>query len=549
MVNEHWYREAVVYSLNVETFADSDGDGIGDFRGLTSRLDYLSRLGVTCLWLSPIHPSPRRDGGYDVTDFYAVDPRMGTLGDFAELLHAAQSRGLRVIIDLVVNHTSDEHPWFVDACSNPDSKYRDWYVWSDTAPPDRFQGMVFPGQQRETWTYSRKAKAWFYHRFYDFQPDLNTGNPAVRAELKRIMAFWLQLGVAGFRIDAAPFIIEQTEPGNPDSPKDFGLITELRQHASWRRGDALLLAEANAEPGELVRYFADEGGSANRLHMLFDFMLNGRIMLALARRDPESILEGLRATPKLPLGAQWATFLRNHDEVDLSRLTADQRADVFAEFGPEPDMQLYDRGIRRRMAPMLGGDPDRIRLAYSLQFTLRGTPVLRYGEEIGMGDDLSLPEREAIRTPMQWSTLPNAGFTTAERPVSPVISEGEYGYPTVNVTTQRQDADSLLGWFERMIRTLRECPEVGTGTCTALDEKLPPGVMAHRADGPTGTMLFLHNLGEQACQVDLGSLAGESEEPNQVFGTQLDEPVGQLDALTLGRYGYRWIRLRRGSLT
>jgi maltose alpha-D-glucosyltransferase/alpha-amylase len=544
-VGQHWYDKAVIYCLDVETFADSDGDGIGDLRGLIGRLDYLSRLGVTCLWLNPIYPSPRRDGGYDVTDFYAVDPRLGTLGDFAELLHEAANRGLRVIIDLVVNHTSDEHPWFVDACSSPDSKYRDWYVWSEKEPPDRHQGIVFPGEQRETWTYSRRAKAWYYHRFYDFQPDLNAANPAVRAELQRIIGFWLQLGVSGFRMDAVPFIIELTQPGNPNSPKDFQFLTQLRQYASWRRGDALLIAEANVESDQLLSYFTDAGGSANRIHMLFDFMLNGKLMLALARQDPEVVIEGLRDAPELPPGAQWATFLRNHDEVDLSRLTTDQRQDVFDAFGPEPDMRLYDRGIRRRLAPMLGGDRARLEMAYSLQFTLRGTPVLRYGEEIGMGDDLDLPDRESIRTPMQWSSAAGAGFTTHPKPFRPLVEKGTYRYQKVNVTDQRHDPRSLLAWFERMLRTLRESPEAGAGRCTPIDVPLPPGVLVHRADGTTGTMLFLHNLGEEPSTVDLSDLEAEADHPNQVFGDQPDAPVDDLKNLHLARYGYRWIRLCR----
>ena len=544
-MSEHWYDEAVIYCLDVETFADSDGDGVGDFRGLIGRLDYLYRLGVTCLWLNPIHPSPRRDDGYDVTDFYTVDPRLGSLGDFAELLHQAENRGIRVIIDLVVNHTSDQHPWFLDAVSSPDSRYRDWYVWSRDEPADRFQGMVFPGEQHDTWSYSRRAKAWYYHRFYDFQPDLNVRNPAVRAEMKKIMGFWLQLGVAGFRIDAAPFVIELTEPGNPSSPEDYGFLTELRQYASWRRGDAVLLAEANVAPDLIVRYFGDEGGSGNRLHMLFDFLLNGRLVLALARQDPEPILEALRNTPGLPPGAQWATFLRNHDEIDLSRLTAEQRNEVFAKFGPQPSMRLYDRGIRRRLAPMLGGDRARLEMAYSLQFTLRGTPVLRYGEEIGMGEDLSLPDREVIRTPMQWSEAANGGFSAADKLVRPVISGGEYGYEKVNVTDQRHDPGSLLAWFERMIHTLRESPEVGAGTCTPVDVKLPPGVFVHRADGPPGSMLFLHNLGETPCTVDLSTVDLDADHPNQVFGDQPDQPVDGLAELELGRYGYRWIRLCR----
>jgi maltose alpha-D-glucosyltransferase/alpha-amylase len=546
-MSDRWYEKAVIYCLDIDTFADSNGDGVGDIRGLIGRLDYLARLGVTCIWLNPIHPSPDRDDGYDVEDFYNVHPRFGNLGDFAELLHQAGNLGIKVIIDLVVNHTSDMHPWFQAARSDPESPYRDWYVWSETAPPDRRQGMVFPGEQSETWSYDRTAKMWFYHRFYKFQPDLNIKNPRVREEIKKICVFWLQLGVSGFRMDAVPFIIEETEPGNPNSPKDMPFLTELRQHLQWRKGDSVLLAEANVEPDQLVEFFGDEGGSNSRIHMLFDFMLNGRLMLALARRDPEPIIDALQDTPQLPPGGQWATFLRNHDEVDLSRLTATQRAEVFEQFGPDENMQLYGRGIRRRLAPMLGNDRAHIELAYSLQFSLRGTPVLRYGEEIGMGDDLSLEGRDSIRTPMQWSLTANGGFSTAEsqRLVRPVISSGEFGYENVNVTKQRHDSSSLLSWFERMIRTLREAPEVGSGTCTHVDVPAPRGVLVHRADDDTGTMLFVHNLGEEPGTVDLSSLAAEAESPNDVLADQEYGELGKFDSVAIGRYGYRWIRLRR----
>jgi maltose alpha-D-glucosyltransferase/alpha-amylase len=545
-MSEHWYDQAVIYSLDVELYADSNEDGCGDFRGLLGRLDYLYRLGVTCLWLNPIHPTPNRDDGYDVTDYYGVDARLGSLGDVAELLHEARNRGIRVILDLVLNHTSDQHPWFQSARSDPNSPYRDWYVWSAEAPPDRHEGIVFPGEQTETWTYDRKAKAWYHHRFYNFQPDLNIANPAVRAEIKKIMGFWLQLGVSGFRIDAVPFMVELTQPGNPNPPHDMDFLTEVRAYTSWRRGDALLLAEANVTPDELVGFFADRGGSANRMQMLFDFQLNDALVLALARGSAEPIVVGLSHGPELPPGAQWATFLRNHDEIDLSRLTAEQRADVFEALGPDPNMHLYDRGIRRRLAPMLNGDRRRLELAYSLQFTLRGTPVLRYGEEIGMGEDLSLPGRNAIRTPMQWSPSPHGGFSAAT-PVRPVISGGEYGFETLNVTEQRRDPTSLLAWFERMIRTLRESPEVGAGTCTVVDKPYAPGILVHRADDRTGTMLFLHNLADTPSTVDLSELAGEADHPNQVFGDQpYDHPL-DLAALDLNGYGYRWIRLSRSA--
>jgi maltose alpha-D-glucosyltransferase/alpha-amylase len=546
-MSDRWYEKAVIYCLDIDTFADSDGDGVGDIRGLIGRLDYLARLGVTCIWLNPIHPSPDRDDGYDVADFYNVHPRFGNLGDFAELLHQAGNLGIKVIIDLVVNHTSDQHPWFQSARSDPESRYRDWYVWSETAPPDRKQGMVFPGEQNETWSFDRVAKQYYYHRFYKFQPDLNIKNPRVREEIKKICAFWLQLGVSGFRMDAVPFIIEETEPGSPNPPKDMNYLTALRQHLQWRKGDAVLLAEANVEPDQLKHFFGDTGGSSNRIHMLFDFMLNGRLMLALARRNPEAVIDALRDTPALPEGGQWATFLRNHDEVDLSRLTAEQRDEVFQQFGPDKNMQLYGRGIRRRLAPMLGGDRRRLELAYSLQFTLRGTPVLRYGEEIGMGDDLSLEGRNSIRTPMQWSLSPNAGFSTADpgQLVRPVVSKGEYSYENVNVTSQRHDPTSLLSWFERMIRTLREAPEVGSGTCTHVDVPVPTGVLVHRADDITGTMVFVHNLSEQDGTVDLSVLAGEAHYPNDVLADRGYPEVGGFEKVEIGGYGYRWIRLRR----
>ena len=541
-MHERWYKEAVVYCLDVETFQDSDGDGVGDLPGLTSCLDYLARLGVTCLWLNPVHPTPNRDDGYDVADFYGVDPRLGTLGDFVELVHQAENRGLRVIIDLVVNHTSDEHPWFQSARADPASPYRDFYVWSTEEPTDRRQGMIFPGEQKETWTWDDVAQAWYYHRFYDFQPDLNTENPAVRDEIRKIMAFWLQLGVSGFRMDAAPFVIELTKPNEPQSRKEFDYLREFREHLSWRRGDALVLAEANVEREELVQYF----GSGDRLPMLFNFLMNQRLFLALARGDAGPITSALEAAPAIPASCQWATFLRNHDEVDLGRLSDRERADCFEAFGPDPSHQLYGRGIRRRLAPMLGNDRRRIEMAYSLQFTLPGTPVLRYGEEIGMGDDLSLKEREAIRTPMQWSDGDNAGFSTAPAKAlcRPVIADGDFGYPSVNVAAQRRDHGSLLHWMERMLHTLRECPEFGVGTCHPLDTG-EGAVLALRYEAPGGVMLAVTNLGARRRTVDIGTQPGPEGDPVEVFADRAYEAVpADLARIDVAGYGYRWIRLR-----
>ena len=423
-----WYQEAVIYCVEVGSFQDSDGDGHGDLRGLISRLDYLARLGVTCLWLNPIHPSPGRDNGYDVSDYYGVDPRLGSLGDFAELARQARDRGIRVLLDLVVNHTSDEHPWFRSACADPGSPFRDWYVWSATEPPDRFQGTVFPGEQTETWTFDKQAEAWYFHRFYDFQPDLNWSNPDVRREISKIMAFWLQLGASGFRIDAAPFVLEQTTPGVDPGPMDYSILDEWRQDTQWEHGDATLLCEANVERTEVTKYTAGRpDGPNDRAHMLLDFVLNPKLWLALARSDAEPLIEALTTEVRLPEHAQWATFLRNHDELDLSRLTDEQRGDVMDVFAPKAGMQLYGRGVRRRLAPMMKGDLRRIQLAFALQFSLPGTPVVRAGEEIGMGEDLSLPGRDAIRTPMQWDDGPNAGFSKAgpERSHSPRDHPGD----------------------------------------------------------------------------------------------------------------------------
>jgi maltose alpha-D-glucosyltransferase / alpha-amylase len=345
----------VVYSLDVRAFQDSDGDGVGDLPGLVSRLDYLSRLGVTALWLGPIHPSPQRDGGHDVVDHYGIDPTLGSLGDFAELMNRAEERGLRILLDLVVNHTSDEHPWFQAARRDPRSPFREWYVWADAEPPDRLSGMVFPGVQEATWTYDEAAGAWFHHRFYDFEPDLDIGFPAVRQEIRKIVSFWQRLGVSGFRVDAAPFAIERTEPGREVGTRDYGFLTELREHLSWHGGDAVFLAEANVENGDLLEFFRPADGAANRLQMLFAFGLNEAIMLSLARQDCRPVAGALRVLPDLPRHGQWATFLRDHDEVDLSGLSPEDRQAVFDAFGPDDEHRLYGRGIRRRLAPMLDG--------------------------------------------------------------------------------------------------------------------------------------------------------------------------------------------------
>ena len=539
---ERWYQHAVIYCIDVETFQDSNGDGVGDLRGLTSRLDYLYRLGISTIWLNPIHPTPNRDDGYDVSDYYGVDPRLGSLGDFVELIHQCENRGIRVMIDLVVNHTSDQHPWFQSARQSEDSPYRDWYVWSPTEPPHADEGIVFPGYQRGTWSYDEVAKLWYHHRFYEFQPDLNWNNPEVRDEIGRVVAFWLEMGVSGFRMDGAPFVIEEVHPDTADRTMHYEWLNDLYDHMTWRRGDAVVLAEANVPRDQILEFF---GPRADRLPMMFNFAENQQVFLALARETAVPVQTAIQASPEIPPSASWATFLRNHDEIDLSGLRDSERADVFAKFGPEKSMQLYDRGIRRRLATMLGGDQRRIRLAYVLQFSLPGTPVIRYGEEIGMGEDLSLPQRDSIRTPMQWADAPQAGFSTAEETVRPVIAKGEFGYPTVNARAQEQDPDSLLRWFYNVLPVLRQCPEFGSGTCSVLDTR-DERVLALRYDCPTGSVLAVLNLSTEKVTVSLAPQPGVTDGfPIDVLSDQEYPPAGDLTKVELAGSGYRWLRLSR----
>ncbi len=489
MIDDLWYKNAIIYCLAVEKYLDSNGDGIGDFNGLTRKLDYLAGLGVTCIWLQPFYPSPNKDNGYDVSDYYGVHPKHGTLGEYTDFMNHAEQLGMRVIVDLVVNHTSNRHPWFQAARKDPSSPYRDWYVWSKKRPANWNEGMVFPGVQKATWTRDPEAGEYYFHRFYEFQPDLNTWNPAVRREIMRIMGFWLQLGVSGFRMDAVPFLIER-KGADITARKDYELLHEMRDFLQWRRRDAVLLAEANVPPDESLEYFGELG---DRLQLMLNFPVNQRLFYAMATGDIKPLVRALEATYERPKAAQWVNFLRSHDELDLGRLTPAQRQRVFDAFGPTKDMQLYDRGIRRRLAPMLDNDRRRLELAFSLLFTLPGTPMLQYGDEIGIGDDLSLAERECARTPMQWSDEPHGGFSTARHTVRPVISDPIFGYKRVNVDVQRRDPQSLLNWVERKIRCRRECPEISWGDwrIVPVDE---PGVLVMRYDFNESTLVIVHNF-------------------------------------------------------
>ena len=502
MINDLWYKNAVIYCLSVGTFTDADGDGIGDFQGLLGRLDYLQGLGITAVWLMPFQPSPHRDDGYDIADYYGVDPRYGTLGDFVDFIQGCRQRGLRVLMDLVVNHTSNQHPWYQEARRDANSKYRDWYVWSKKKPKRAGNGIVFPGFQKSTWNYDDVAKAWYFHRFYEFQPDLNTSKPEVQAEILKIMGFWLQLGVSGFRMDAVPFVISKKGAKVKRAIEQYDMLRMFREFLTWREGDAIILAEANIFPDVDLEYF---GSFGECLQMIFNFEVNQNLFYALATADSRPLVKALKATKPRPATAQWAQFLRNHDELDLGRLTKKQRKAVFAAFGPESNMQLYNRGIRRRLAPMLQGDRRRLELANSLMMTLPGTPVIRYGDEIGMGDDLTLPERNCARTPMQWSTEPQGGFTTNDKPVVPVITGGPYGFEHVNVAQQRRDPNSLMVWTERIIRTRKEVPEIAWGDFEIIPTGTPE-VLAIRYDWRNNSVLFAHNLSsvQREVQFDAG---------------------------------------------
>jgi maltose alpha-D-glucosyltransferase/alpha-amylase len=537
-----WYQDAIIYGIDVATFQDSNGDGIGDFVGLCERLDYLVDLGVTCLWLLPFYPTPNRDNGYDVTDYYEVDRRLGTFDDFLRLVHQAGERGIRILIDLVMDHTSDQHPWFRAARRDRASRYRRYYEWSD-APPPPAPGMtnVFPGEETNVWTYDELAGQYYYHRFYHFEPDLNVMHEEVREEIRRVLDYWLSFGVSGFRVDAVSHMIES--PHEPDSASlahdPHSVIRELRAFTSGRRAETVLLGEADVEPDHMGEFFGD----GDQLHMLYNFFLNNYLFLALAQAQSAPIREAYRRLPTVPESGQWVNFLRNFDELDLERLTDDERESVYRAFAPDPAMRIFGRGIRRRLAPMLHDD-HRVRMAHSLLFSLPGTPLFMYGDEIGMGDDLSLPGRNSVRTPMQWSKGVNAGFSSApgKSLTAPVISEGRFGFHAVNVEDQARNSESLFSWMKSLIRIRRRCPEWGRGNCTILDSE-EPGVLMHRSEWRGRTLLAVHNLSDKECTVHLP--VPSERHGLLVWGSRTDDHGGRSVSVDLEAYGYRWYRLAR----
>jgi trehalose synthase len=535
-----WWKNAVFYCLDVETFLDADGDGYGDLRGLCDRLDYLAGLGVGCIWLMPFMPSRQRDDGYDITDFYGIDPRLGTHGDMVEVIRTARDRGMRVIADLVVNHTSDHHPWFRDARRGPASPFHGFYVWRDEKPDEKPGDVVFPDRERSNWAFDKEAGRWYLHRFYSHQPDLDVSNPEVRDEIAQVAGFWLEQGLSGFRVDAVPFLIEPV--GIPDEKigDPHELLRDLHRFIGRRSGDAVLLGEVNRPPEQQREFFGDEDG--DELQLIFSFNVNQAMFLSLARQEAEPLARALEALPPIPEDCQWANFVRNHDELTLDKLGEDEGREVFAAFGPDEDLQLYGRGLRRRLPTMLGGDQRRIRMVYSLAFSLPGTPVLFYGEEIGMPENLAIEGRYSVRSPMQWSDEPNAGFTTGREPCRPIVADGRFGFREVNVARQRRDAASLLNWMERLIRRRRECPELGWGRWELLDPG-DPAVFAHLAEWDDSTLVAAHNLADRDSRIRLEpggdgamvDLFEHEEHPLEAGGV----------ALHMGPYDARWFRIRR----
>jgi maltose alpha-D-glucosyltransferase/alpha-amylase len=535
-----WYRDAIFYEIYVRGFYDSTADGVGDFRGLTAKLDYLQWLGIDCIWLLPMYASPLRDGGYDISDYYSLLPEYGTLEDFQEFLEAAHMRGIRVIADLVVNHTSDQHAWFQESRSSIDSPLRDWYVWSDTDQRYTDARIIFTDTERSNWTWDEQAQAFYFHRFFSHQPDLNYDNPEVRQAMLDAVAFWLDLGLDGFRNDAVPYLFEREGTNCENLPETHAFLKRLRAFVEERYPGRLLLAEANQWPEDVVEYF----GRGDEVHMCYHFPIMPRLFMALRQENRRPIVEILERTPGIPEGCQWGMFLRNHDELTLEMVTDEERDYLYTEYAKDRRMRL-NLGIRRRLAPLLDNGRRRIELLHALLFSLPGSPFLYYGDEIGMGDNIYLGDRDGVRTPMQWSDDRNAGFSRADfaQLYFPVIMDPVYGYQSVNVEAQKRYDTSLLNWMRRIIHLRKQHPIFGRGSIEFIKPENHK-VFAFTRSYEKEIVLCVFNLSHQAqpVELDLGRYAGAT--PVEMTGrTPFPRVENRPYQLALGPYGFYWFLL------
>ncbi len=539
-----WYKDAVFYELHVRSFQDGTGDGIGDFRGLTSRLDYLQNLGIDCIWLLPFYESPFRDDGYDIADFTKIHPRYGTLEDFQAFLDEAHKRGLRVIADLVINHTSDQHPWFKRAVeSPPGSPERDYYVWSDTDQRYLDARIIFIDTERSNWSWHPQAQAYYWHRFYSQQPDLNYDNPLVQEEMLDIMRFWLDKGLDGFRCDAVPYLFEREGTNCENLPETHDFLRKLRATLDAEYSGKILLAEANQWPTDVRPYFGD----GDEFHMAFHFPLMPRLFMALRREDRTPIIEILARTPAIPENCQWGTFLRNHDELTLEMVTDDERDYMYLEYAKDPKMRI-NLGIRRRLAPLLDNHRGRIELLNALLMSLPGSPVIYYGDEIGMGDNIYLGDRDGVRTPMQWSLDRNGGFSRCDynQLTTPIIQDPVYGYTSVNVEAQERHPSSLLNWMRRLIALRKQYPVFGRGTLEFLGSP-NRSVLAFIRKTESQTVLCVNNLSPHAEPVELDLSAYRGSVPVEIIGHRRFPAVGDRPYfLSLGGYDFFWFLLEGG---
>jgi len=537
-----WYKDAVIYQLHVRTFCDSNGDGVGDFRGLTSKLDYLQELGINAIWLLPFFPSPLRDDGYDIADYTSVHPAYGSLQDFKDFLAAAHNRRIRVITEMVVNHTSDQHPWFQEARRSRENPKRDWYVWSDT--DSRYHGVriIFVDTEMSNWAWDPISKSYYWHRFFSHQPDLNYDNPAVREAIWEVMKFWLDIGVDGFRLDAVPYLIERDGTSCENLPETHEIIRDFRRRIDFAFPGKMLLAEANQRPADVRAYF----GNGDEFHMAFHFPLMPRIFLAVKLEDRKPIIEILEQTPQIPDTCQWCIFLRNHDELTLETVTDIERDYMYDEYAVDKAMRI-NLGIRRRLAPMMENDRRRVELLTGLLLSMPGTPIIYYGDEIGMGDNVYLGDRNGVRTPMQWNGGWNAGFSSAdpERLYSPLISNPVYGYQAINVDSQTRSAHSLLSWTKSVIQTRNAFRVFSRGSIEFLNPSNHRVLAYVRCLGEE-KVLVVNNLSSSAQAVELNLQAYKKRIPIEMFGRNLFPRIGDLPyLLTLGPYQFYWFRLRR----